>query len=203
MHPLDLCYLCSEDVQCLLLSLKTRQPSLLPVPTRRIPASWNTGAGKSPSSCLCPCFPPSSSFGEFRRKKPLWLAPRQMAALKLRALITTIIFSRNILEAVWFRAVQAPARGWELQAEQEAAGKSREKGLDAPPKLWDTSIYLNCALKQFQEADVHWIWIQIEFSWLGMKAGWDHSVAFPGTVLWESVMHSFGASSGRQISPCI
>lgn len=192
MHLLELCYLFSEDVQCLLLSLKTRPALLLLVPIRRIPASWNRGAGKSPSSCLCPCFPPSSHFEEFRGKKALWLAQRQMAALKLRALIITIIFSRNILEAVWFRSVQAPARGWALQAKQEAAGKSREKGLDAPPKLWDMSIYLSCIPKQFQEADVHWIWIPNwiptvrDESWVGSQCGfhWHRSVGISEAQLW-------------------
>lgn len=90
--------------------------------------SWSRGAGEGASSCLCPFCPSPSSFGEHRGKQPLWLASRQMAVLKLRALITTIIFSRNILQAAWLRAVQAPARGWAHRAEQEAAGKSWGEG---------------------------------------------------------------------------
>lgn len=79
--------------------------ALLPSALRRFsasrcPKSLLAGAevlGKGTSSCLCFSFPPPSHFGGHRGKQPLWLASRQIPALELRALITTIIFSRNRL----------------------------------------------------------------------------------------------------------
>lgn len=155
----------SEAVQCLLPFLHQA-----PVPGWMKVLATEAEVQMKAQAALCP----PSCYGGHKGKRPLWLSPRQMAVLKLRALITIIIFSRTILQAAWLRAVQAPARGWVLRAEQEAASKSREKAVAAPPKLWDTIIYLFCTPREFPAMNVHEIWIQsgkaLNFPLLEIKA---------------------------------